>query len=164
MRHLGMTVVTLLAAVHLSTNVASAATSEKFRIQVGAGPAAAAIKTGIGFLGSFGFRVSPRVLIGGELAFNIGAGGVAGFTPITMPILGTVVYQFAADGSVHPYIGLSIGPSISISNASTTFGMLLRPGLSFAINNSMDFALEGRFGAFDGIFFINPLANLAFKL
>lgn len=163
MRTLKMTAMALVAAVTLAST-ASAATSEKFRIQVGAGPATSLAKTGFGFLGSFGFRVGPKVLIGGEIGLDFGAGGVAGLTPIRLPILGTAVYQFSADGSVHPYIGLSMGVSLSVSNATTNFAMLMRPGLSFAINNSMDFGLEGRFGALDGVFYMQPLANLAFKL
>lgn len=84
---------------------------------------------------------------------------------VAMPILFSLGYKpVERKRGASPYIAGSIGPVISLDGgpaaADVALALLVRPGLSFRVADSLDFNTEIQFGGLTGIFYISPTIGL----
>ncbi len=84
---------------------------------------------------------------------------------VALPILLSLSYKpNERKRSASPYIAGSIGPVISLNGGPATqdvaLALLIRPGLSFRVADSLDFNTEIQIGGLTGIFYISPTIGL----
>ncbi len=146
---------TLEDSTSLKTN------KEVIKLSFGMGPMATMGYNGCNFyLGSF-IRIRNNTYGGLETGFNIRAAGAD--AALAIPILASGYVAFPYE-YISPYVGLSAGIWLNVSNDDTSFAMFFKPGVTFNMSEKVDIDVEARFGGLDGIFIINPRVALAVKL
>ncbi len=99
-----------------------------------------------------------------------GIGPVTSTSATALTIAPTAIYRFEIWESVHPYIGVTIGPTFytssvnGVSNNRLLLQMVARPGIFTALSKSISLQAEGKVGTLGGDFYFNPHANIAFAL
>jgi len=171
-----------------------------FPIDLSVGPDMMFIPGGAGF-GVSVHAVTPvthtmPLYVGVESGVDFGAGGVSGAlgglgglggssigggSATVIHMLATGVYRFNLPNarSIHPYAGVSVGPSLAFYSdptfggvvvASSTkpsviqFEALLRAGVSFDLSSTIALNVEPKVGIFGGDFMFRPVVAAAFSL
>jgi hypothetical protein len=82
-----------------------------------------------------------------------------------IPILGSLYYQFEPYSSVHPLLGVLVGPTISTGGgySDVNFEALVRPGLNIALG-STSLNMEARFGVIGPNFVFAPQIGATFAM
>lgn len=98
---------------------------------------------------------------------------------LSVPILATAIYRMDASPTIHPYVGLSLGVSVTHgrlsanaygygeASASATklfFEGLVRPGVEIDLTPSIAFYAEPKFGLLRDSFVFLPHAGLMFSI
>jgi hypothetical protein len=87
-------------------------------------------------------------------------------TYVVAPILGSLYYQLAAQGPLHPLLGLMAGPVFTTGGGfdAARLGLLVRPGVNLALGNIAAVNLELRFGLIGSSFAFLPQLGATFAL
>jgi len=96
----------------------------------------------------------------------------------SIPLLATGYFLFDIPASnIHPFLGLSIGPNVTIGSAKLSFGgssasrsatnvyfqALVRSGFEFDMAPDISFSIEPKLGLLDGEFVFLPQMNAVFS-
>lgn len=187
------TLATVAAAPALA-NVADNLKGNKSEIQASIpdskGSAGVYLSAGFGpafYTGSSGWSLNVNALIPlkAGTGFYVGGEAAAAFWGFTSPagigpnvassataltIAPTAIYRFDVWESVHPYIGLTLGPTFYSQDVNGTRSNRLllqiaaRPGVFTALSDSISLQAEGKLGLLGGDFFFNPHVNVSFAL
>jgi len=153
--------------------------SQGLYLSAGFGPAFYAGSSG------WGLNVNALIPLKEGTGFYVGAeasamfwgfSSPAGIGPVTstsataLTIAPTAIYRFEIWESVHPYIGVSIGPTFYTSNVDGVgnnrllLQVVARPGVFTALANNISLQAEAKIGTLGGDLYFNPHANIAFSL
>lgn len=144
----------------------------------------ALVTTGGSYGGTFLAGVSLPVEHASPVRLGMDTGVIFAQGGVGLPILLSVVYNFAGSHSVRPYVGGAVGPVIGLSSGSITVGttsvplsgtglgvgsgvslaILVRPGLRFTVTQNLDILSEVALGGLTGQFYIAPTLGIAFRV
>ena len=89
-----------------------------------------------------------------------------GSTGVVIPILASLSTEFDASNTVHPMIGISIGPTLSTGGGFSTarFTVLVNPGMRFDLGSATELNAQVRFGAVGSAFVVLPQLGISFAI
>ncbi|MBI3295939.1 MAG: hypothetical protein HYZ71_14530 [Deltaproteobacteria bacterium] len=84
----------------------------------------------------------------------------------SLPILGTMYYEFQTGGAVRPKLGVSAGPVFGIGDnqQSARFGMLATPALHIRMAETVGITIESKIGVFGSEFVYMPQVAAHFAM
>jgi hypothetical protein len=109
-------------------------------------------------------NTSVRLYAGGELGLFIYP--MFGASNVFIPILGTVFSEVDISDKVHPTMGISTGPTLSLGGeySYAQFAFLLNPGVRISLKQNMDLNLLARFGMIGSQFVVIPQLGASFEI
>ena len=109
-------------------------------------------------------NTSARLYAGVEVGFFFSSG--TGSTAAIIPILASLSTEFDLSTTVHPMLGISLGPTLSTGGGFSTarFTALFNPGVRFEIGGSTELNAQVRFGAVGSVFVVLPQLGVSFAI
>lgn len=153
--------------------------SSSFPIDLTAGPGLSFFDGHTGFSINVGATtpVSNKLPIHVGLDFGMSFWSENFFSIKGINLLGTGIYRFdlAKAPTIHPYVGLSFGPTIMsyssdnfffrfVSSSRVVLALLARPGVGFDLSKTVALNVETKLGILDGAFLFSPVVLASFAL
>lgn len=119
---------------------------------------------------SLAARAIENLYVGADLGFYRRGVENTDYSMGLLQLNATAYYRFGtSEWTARPFFGVSLGPTIASdsrenSESDTLFQIMARPGVDFAVSESVSLGAEGKLGLLDGNFAFLPQLSLTVGL